>query len=75
MSGVNVTFSLKDLQRLRQPGELQPGVQITKAGGLLKGRYVGEKNYVYGVDVQQCLQRLKRLHKIKHTWPSEVTSQ
>jgi hypothetical protein len=72
MSGVSVNFSVKDLQRLKQRGELQPGVQITKAGGLLRGRYVGEKNFVYGVDVQQVLQRLKRLHKIKNTWPTEV---
>ena len=66
---------IKTLLRRQQPKELQPNVQITKAGGLLRGRYVGEKNCVYGVDVQQCLQRLKRLRKIQHTWPSEVTVQ
>jgi len=59
---------IKTLLRRQQPKDLlrRKGVQITKAGGgLLRGRYVGEKNNVFGTDVQQVLQRLSRLETMR----------
>lgn len=68
---------LKTLLRRQQPNELQPGVQITKSAGFLRGRYVGKKNNVFGTDVQQVLQRLSRLETMRSvckTKPCDVTS-
>jgi len=77
MSGVSVTLSVNDLLRRKQPNELQPGVQITKSAGFLRGRYVGKKNNVFGTDVQQVLQRLSRLETMRSvckTKPCDVTA-
>jgi hypothetical protein len=59
---IEINFSIKDLVRLRQPAELQPGVQVSKAGGFVRARYVGQKDSVLGPDVATALQRLSRLH-------------
>ena len=60
---MSVESTIQDVLRRPTPLELQPGVQVTKAGGMYRARYIGQRDSVLGIDVSQALQRLSRLHR------------
>jgi len=66
---MSVESTIQDLLRRPAPLELQPGVQVTKAGGMYRARYIGQRDSVLGVDVSQALQRLSRLHRTGRSVP------
>jgi hypothetical protein len=53
--------TLRDLDKL-QPEEDR--VEITRAGGLVRARFAGKKDSVFGTTPSEAAQRLKRLERL-----------
>jgi len=55
MNKPNTITSFRELPKL-----VPARVQMTKAGGFVRARYAGKRNFVFGATEEQALQRLQR---------------